>query len=146
MNKVEEFAKLIDTELDKIFKVLNVHNSKIICTAELSECYGIRVEENFTEEESLAEIERDVLNGLLVGDYIAVKNFIPNYGKVYWTIEKSVDGKLFITSYLFHGTPCDYALLEKGWIFSSAIEASSYIESVEKELKELNKKYGISGN
>lgn len=146
MNKVEGFAKLIGVDLDKTFKVIFPKENKLICLAKISKCYGISINQSFIEEDSLAELERDVINNLLVGSYIAVKDFIPNYGKVYWTIEKAVDGKLFITSYLFHGTPYDYALLEKGWVFGNEVEASSYIESIEKELEKLDKKYGISGN
>lgn len=148
MNKVEEFAKLLEIELNKEFKIKNKQGN-IICTASLDKTSGLNIIEqfgNFLDIYGNAATNDLVINGLLTGTYSIIKPFIPSPGKTYYYISGSIYSGLHILSSKFSGKPSEYAMLEKDWFFNTEKDAQDFIKFMEKQLKKLNRKYGISGN
>lgn len=74
------------------------------------------------------------LSGLLSGEFEIVKlPWKPKKGDVYYTFEL-LWGKWVVSSLWWAGVPCNYALLDKGWVFRTKEEAKAALPKVAAEM------------
>ncbi|WP_417577942.1 hypothetical protein [Phascolarctobacterium succinatutens] len=74
------------------------------------------------------------LSGLLSGEFEIVKlPWKPKKGDVYYTFEL-LWGKWVVRSLWWAGVPCNYALLDKGWVFRTKEEAKAALPKVAAEM------------
>lgn len=74
------------------------------------------------------------LSGLLSGEFEIVKlPWKPKKGDVYYTFEL-LWGKWVVRSFWWAGVPCNYALLDKGWVFRTKEEAKAALPKVAAEM------------
>lgn len=74
------------------------------------------------------------LVGLVRGDIEIVKlPWKPKKGDAYYTFE-IFRGKWVVRSLWWTGAPCNYALLDKGWVFRSQAEAEDALPKVAAEM------------
>lgn len=57
----------------------------------------------------------------------------PKKGETYYTFEL-LDGKWVVRSFWWGGFPNEYALLDKGWVYSTKEEATAALPAVAKEM------------
>lgn len=75
-----------------------------------------------------------ILSELLAGDAEIVKiPWKPKKGDAYYTFE-IFRGKWVVRSLWWTGAPCNYALLDKGWVYRSQAEAEAALPKVAKEM------------
>lgn len=75
-----------------------------------------------------------ILSELLVGDAEIVKiPWKPKKGDAYYTFE-IFRGKWVVRSLWWTGAPCNYALLDKGWVFRTKEEAEDALTKVAAEM------------
>lgn len=75
------------------------------------------------------------LNAILMGKRTVVKlPWKPKKGDVYYTFE-ILRGKWVVRSLWWAGAPCNYALLDKGWIYRTKAEAETALPAVAAEME-----------
>lgn len=74
------------------------------------------------------------LSGLLSGDFEIVKlPWKPKEGDTFYSFDIRY-GKWVVCSYMWVRVPCNYALLDKGWVYKTCAEAQAALPDVAKEL------------
>lgn len=74
------------------------------------------------------------LNAILMGKRTVVKlPWKPKKGETYYTFE-IFRGKWVVRSLWWTGAPCNYALLDKGWVFRTKEEAEDALTKVAAEM------------
>lgn len=80
------------------------------------------------------EMEAVALWAIVCGDMEIVKlPWKPKKGDVYYTFEL-LWGKWVVRSLWWAGVPCNYALLDKGWVFRTKEEAKAALPKVAAEM------------
>lgn len=75
------------------------------------------------------------LSCLLSGDIEIVKlPWKPKMDERYWTFGLGVDGKWIVIARRWEGYPCEFLLVDKGWVYRREEEAKAALSSVAKEL------------
>lgn len=124
-NLMYEICKMLGVELFEEFKVVHKTGFEIIC--------------NFTQEGVFVEGCSDRYNKELLADIICGKVEIvklpwkPKKGDAYYTFEV-FRGKWVVRSVWWTGEPCNYALLDKGWVFRTKEEAEDALTKVAAEM------------
>ena len=123
-NLIPDIAKMLDVEINESFKLAGYDNANFRFT-----------ENRFWQENgNLCEERSDILAMLLAGNEIIIKlPWKPKKGDTYYTFELLGD-KWGVRSSWWGGSPDEYALLEKGWIYRSQEEAEAALPKVAKEM------------
>ena len=122
---------------------------------EIAKMLGVEVGEEFKIKGREGAIYKFIVDGLLMSDDDAEKVYIatnvplvglvrgnleivklpwkPKKGDAYYTFE-IFRGKWVVRSLWWTGEPCNYALLDKGWVYRSQAEAEAALPKVAKEM------------
>ena len=122
-NLMYEICKMLGVELLEEFKVEGDNRT---CWFDLD---GLHSGEYVAEDEDDA-----MLHDLLCGEVEIVKlPWKPKKGDGYYTFE-IFRGKWVVRSLWWTGAPCNYALLDKGWVFRTKEEAEDALTKVAAEM------------
>ena len=126
-NLIPKIAKLLGVEIGEEFKVKGREGAiyKFIVD-------GLLVSDDDAEKVYIAT--NVPLVGLVRGDIEIVKlPWKPKKGDAYYTFEV-FRGKWVVRSVWWTGEPCNYALLDKGWVFRTKEEAEDALTKVAAEM------------
>lgn len=132
-NLIPEIAKMLGVEIGEKFKIKE-YGEKIyrFTNSGLQLIYdnGVR---NLNTTTNMA------LSGLLSGDFEIVKlPWKPKEGESFYTFTAAY-GEWSVSLDVWAEEPCNYALLDKGWIYRTEKEAKAALPAVLKELSERRK-------
>ena len=128
-NLIPKIAKLLGVEIGEEFKVDRYEYDGLTC----------KFAENMLMSRSDLKgaewgITYVILSELLAGDAEIVKiPWKPKKGDAYYTFEV-FRGKWVVRSLWWTGAPCNYALLDKGWVFRTKEEAEDALTKVAAEM------------
>ena len=125
-NLIPEICKMLGVELGEEFKVVYKVGVEIIC--------------NFTKEGVFVQgcsvrYNKELLADIIYGKVEIVKlPWKPKEGDAFYTFD-IFSGKWVVVRSLWRtGAPCNYALLDKGWVFRTKEEAEDALTKVAEEL------------
>lgn len=124
-NLIPEIAKMLGVELGEEFKVVYKVGFEIMC--------------NFTKEGVFVEgcsgkYDKKLLVDIVCGKVEIVKlPWKPKERDIFYSFSTTY-GKWVVISNMWAGAPCDYALLDKGWVYSTKEEATAALPAVAKEM------------
>ena len=122
-NLIPQIARMLGVEIGEEFKVEGDNRT---CWFDLD---GLHSGEYVAEDEDDA-----MLHDLLCGEAEIVKLlWKPKKGDGYYTFE-IFRGKWVVRSLWWTGAPCNYALLDKGWVFRTKEEAEDALTKVAAEI------------
>lgn len=119
-NVMSEVAKLLGLLIDEEFMI----DEKIYIIDE----NGLWIKENNQWRAS-----NDLENLLTGRKEFVILPWKPKKGDAYYTFEV-FGGKWVVRSLWWTGAPCNYALLDKGWVFRTKEEAEAALPKVAKEM------------
>ena len=122
-NLIPEIARMLGVELNEEFKIKGREGAiyKFIVD-------GLLV--SYDDAEKVYTATHVPLVGLVRGDIEIVKlPWKPKKGDAYFTFE-IFRGKWVVRSLWWTGAPCNYALLDKGWVYRSQAEAEAALPKV----------------
>ena len=128
-NLIPEIARMLGVEIGEEFKVDRYEYNGLTC----------KFAENMLMSRSDLKgaewgITYVILSELLAGDAEIVKiPWKPKKGDAYYTFE-IFRGKWVVRSLWWTGAPCNYALLDKGWVFRTKEEAEDALTKVAAEI------------
>lgn len=128
-NLIPQIAKILGVELGEEFKIKDKHGESVSDkTYKFSENALMYFHQ---EDDNIYRIvSRTTLCSLLNGNYEIVKlPWKPKKGDAYYTFE-IFRGKWVVRSLWWTGAPCNYALLNKGWVFRTKEEAEDALTKV----------------
>lgn len=118
-NLIPEITKMLSVKIGEEFKVNSLYEQMIF---------------KFVDNELLGRIDVEgsiwtpayvVLSNLLGGDVEIIKlPWKPKEGEIFYSFG-TIYGKWVVCSDMWAGAPCDYALLDKGWVYHSKQEAEA---------------------
>lgn len=126
-NLIPEIARMLGVELGEEFKIKGREGAiyKFIVD-------GLLV--SYDDAEKVYTATHVPLVGLVRGDIEIVKlPWKPKKGDAYYTFE-IFRGKWVVRSLWWTGAPCNYALLDKGWVFRTKEEAEDALPKVAAEM------------
>ena len=122
-NLIPEICKMLGVELGEEFKIEGDNRTYWF------DLDGLHSGEYVAEDEDDA-----MLHDLLCGEVEIVKlPWKPKKGDGYYTFE-IFRGKWVVRSLWWTGAPCNYALLDKGWVFRTKEEAEDALTKVAAEM------------
>lgn len=122
-NLIPEICKMLGVELGEEFKIEGDNRTYWF------DLDGLHSGEYVAEDEDDA-----MLHDLLCGEVEIVKlPWKPKKGDAYYTFE-IFRGKWVVRSLWWTGAPCNYALLDKGWVFRTKEEAEDALTKVAAEM------------
>ena len=126
-NLIPEICKMLGVELFEEFKVVYKVGFEIIC--------NFTKEGVFVHEEGCSgKHDKELLTDIICGKAEIVKlPWKPKKGDGYYTFE-IFRGKWVVRSLWWTGAPCNYALLDKGWVYRTRAEAETALPAVAAEL------------
>ena len=126
-NLMYEICKMFGVELFEEFKVVYKTGFEIIC--------NFTKEGVFVHEEGCSgKYDKELLADIICGKAEIVKlPWKPKKGDAYYTFE-IFRGKWVVRSLWWTGAPCNYALLDKGWVFRTKEEAEAALPAVAAEI------------
>lgn len=129
-NLIPEIARMFGVELFEefkvVYKVANKTVFEIICNFTKE---GLFVHEGYS-----GKYEKEPLADIICGKAEIVKlPWKPKKGDAYYTFE-IFRGKWVVRSLWWTGAPCNYALLDKGWVFRTKEEAEDALTKVAAEM------------
>lgn len=126
-NLIPEIAHMLGVELFEEFKVVYKVGFEIIC--------NFTKEGVFVHEEGCSgKHDKELLTDIICGKAEIVKlPWKPKKGDAYYTFE-IFRGKWVVRSLWWTGAPCNYALLDKGWVFRTKEEAEDALTKVAAEM------------
>lgn len=126
-NLMYEICKMLGVELFEEFKVVHKTGFEIIC--------NFTQEGVFVHEEGCSgRYNKELLADIICGKVEIVKlPWKPKKGDAYYTFEV-FRGKWVVRSVWWTGEPCNYALLDKGWVFRTKEEAEDALTKVAAEM------------
>lgn len=132
-NLIPQIAKMLGVKLGEEFKIKGNNELTYRFTSdELKLTYA-----NNIEMSTLAT--NKALVALLKGkDKIIKKPWEPKEGESFYTFT-SAYGEWSVSLDMWTEDPCNYALLDKGWVYRTCEEAKAALPAVLKELSERNK-------
>lgn len=126
-NLIPEICKMLGVELGEEFKIEGDNRTYWF------DLDGLHSGEYVAEDEDDA-----MLHDLLCGEVEIVKlPWKPKKGDAYFTFVLMVvlmGDKWVVRSNMWAGAPCDYALLDKGWVYRTRAEAETALPAVAAEL------------
>lgn len=132
-NLIPEIAKMLGVELNEEFKIKGREGAiyKFIVD-------GLLVSDD--DAEKVYTTAHMPLVGLVRGDIEIVKlPWKPKKGETIYSFTLMY-GNWVVYSYVWLNSPCDYALLGKGWVYRTEAEAEAALPKV---ATEIGAKYGI---
>lgn len=128
-NLIPEIAKMLGVEIGEEFKVDRYEYNGL--TFKFAENMLMSRSDLKGAEWGITYV---ILSELLVGDAEIVKiPWKPKKGDAYYTFE-IFRGKWVVRSLWWTGAPCNYALLDKGWVFRTKEEAEDALTKVAAEI------------
>ena len=125
-NLIPEIAKMLGVELGEEFKIKGREGAIYRFDAD-----GLKVIYSYQKRLTFANM---MLSSLLAGKVEIVKlPWKPKKGDGYYTFE-IFRGKWVVRSLWWTGAPCNYALLDKGWVFRTKEEAEDALTKVAAEM------------
>lgn len=131
-NLIPQIAKILGVELYEEFEIKDRHGELISDKTykfgknTLLYCYQ--------DDDICYTASRTTLQSLLNGKYEIVKiPWKPKKGDIYYSFNL-VYGIWVVCQHILTGSPFDYALLDKGWVYSTCEEAEAALPKVAKEL------------
>lgn len=126
-NLIPEICKMLGVELFEEFKVVYKVGFEIIC--------NFTKEGVFVHEEGCSsKHDKELLTDIICGKAEIIKlPWKPKKGDAYYTFEV-FRGKWVVRSVWWTGEPCNYALLDKGWVFRTKEEAEDALTKVAAEM------------
>lgn len=131
-NLIPEIAKLLGVEVGEEFKIKDKHGEFV---SDKTYKFSENALMYFHQDDNIYRIvSRTTLCSLLNGNYEVVKlPWKPKEGEIYYSFG-TICGKWVVCSDMWAGAPCDYALLDKGWVYSTKEEATAALPAVAKEM------------
>lgn len=131
-NLIPQIARMLGVELGEEFKLKNKQDNcvstELYKFSEDSLLYRYQDQDGYYTALSLT------LYHLFRGDCEVIKlPWKPKKGDVYYTFE-IFRGKWVVRSLWWTGAPCNYALLDKGWVFRTKEEAEDALTKVAAEM------------
>lgn len=128
-NLIPEIAKLLGVEVGEEFKVKGDDELTYIFTDD----DGLKI--TFAGDIEISQISiNSAFVALVMGkDEIVKLPWKPKKGDAYYTFEV-FRSKWVVRSLWWTGAPCNYALLDKGWVFRTKEEAEAGLSKVAKEM------------
>ena len=125
-NLIPEIAKMLGVEIGEEFKIKGYTEPIYRFDADgLKAIYSYQMKKTFANA---------MLSSLLAGEVEIVKlPWKPKKDDVYFTFEV-FRGKWVVRSLWWTGAPCNYALLDKGWVFRTKEEAEDALTKVAAEM------------
>lgn len=125
-NLIPTVAKMLGVEMEEEFKINLCPN--ILYKFDMS---GVLAQEQ--SEASWHSANPRILQELIYGSFEIIKlPWKPKVGKSYYSFN-GVYGKWCVHSYVWSKSPCEYALLDKGWVFRTRKEAEDALPNIAKE-------------
>lgn len=125
-NLIPEIAKMLGVEIGEDFKIKGYTEQTYRFDDD-----GLKVIYSYLMKKTFANV---MLGSLLAGQVEIVKlPWKPKKGDAYYTFEV-FRGKWVVRSVWWTGEPCNYALLDKGWVFRTKKEAEAALPAVAKEM------------
>ena len=131
-NLIPKIAELLGVELGEEFKIKGYDDSNTRTYKFTAQGLRVKLVEHpeATEFNALA-----AFNSLLVGDIEIVKlPWKPKKGDAFYTFEIFRGKWMVVRSSWWAGAPCNYALLDKGWVFRTKEEAEDALTKVAAEM------------
>lgn len=126
-NLIPEIAKMLGVELGEEFKI-DIRNNDIFQITES----GIWMKKDVNKDKWVEKPFEFMM--LCNGDAVIVKMpWKPKEGDNFYSFDIRY-GKWVVCSYMWLRVPCDYALLDKGWVYKTCAEAQAALPDVAKEL------------
>lgn len=126
-NLIPEICKMLGVELGEEFKIKGYKLTYMITDDKWLMATDDSPETGWTSANTLFV---DLLNG----DVEIVKlPWKPKKGETYYTFEL-LNGKWIVRLFCWGGSPDEYALLDKGWIYRTEKEAEAALPKVAKEM------------
>lgn len=135
-NLIPDIAKMLGVEIGEEFKIKGYDDSNTRTYKFTAQGLRVKLVEHpeATEFNALA-----AFNSLLVGDAEIVKlPWKPKEGESFYTFTAAY-GEWSVSLDVWAEEPCNYALLDKGWIYRTEKEAKAALPAVLKELSERRK-------
>lgn len=125
---IPQIAQMLGVEIGEKFKVKGYNEPTYRFDADgLKESFSNRPKEEWT-------FANAALGSLLAGDIEIVKlPWEPKNGAYYYTFSIS-SGKWIVRPSWWIDSPNEYALLDKGWVYSTKEEATAALPAVAKEM------------
>lgn len=127
-NLIPQIAQMLGVEIGEDFKIKGYTEQTYRFDAD-----GLKVIYGCLRKKRLA-FANAMLSSLLAGKAEIVKlPWKPKEGEYYYTFNLSA-GKWIVRPSWWTGAPCNYALLDKGWVFCTKEEAEDALPKVAKEM------------
>lgn len=125
-NLIPQIAQMLGVEIGEDFKIKGYTEQTYRFDDD-----GLKVIYSYLMKKTFANV---MLGSLLAGQVEIVKlPWKPKKGDVYFTFEV-FRGKWVVRSVWWTGEPCNYALLDKGWVFRTKEEAEDALTKVAAEM------------
>lgn len=125
-NLIPEIARMLGVELGEEFKIKGYDG----LTYKLTD-NGLEL--TTVDGQKTKWFDHGALNCLLKGKMEIIKlSWKPKEGDVFYSF--ALRGKWVVRLYRWTGSPCNCALLDKGWVFRTCEEAQAALPGVAKEL------------
>lgn len=127
-NLIPEIARMLGVELGEVFTLKGYEHDEY----RISEKYGLaHRHRTFREEWQTAET---MFRDLIYGRAEIIKlPWKPKVGDTFYSFDIRY-GKWVVCSYMWVRVPCNYALLDKGWIYRTCEEAKAALPKVAAEI------------
>ncbi len=131
-NLMTEICKNLNVELGEEFKV-DIYGDRIFRIIK-SGLWEKKIDDD--DHCDIWEEQLVVLRELLIGDVEIVKlPWKPKFGEKYWTFDGATICSCVVWGIMdteWNGWPCDYAALDKGWVYRSEEDAKAALRSMAK--------------
>lgn len=126
-NLIPEIAHMLGVEIGEEFKIKGYTEPIYRFDADgLKAIYSYQMKKTFANA---------MLSSLLAGEVEIVKlPWKPKKGDAYYTFDIFRGKWVVVRSVWWTGAPCNYALLDKGWVFRTKEEAEDALHTVAKEM------------
>lgn len=117
-NLMYEICKMLGVELGEEFKVVYKTRFEIICNFTMA---GL-----FVHKGDSGKYEKELLADIICGKAKIVKlPWKPKKGELYYSFGFRSCPKWGVSQQNWENHPCDYALLNKGWVYRTRAEATA---------------------
>lgn len=125
-NLIPQIAEMLGVTLGEEFKVVYKTGFEIICNFTMA---GV-----FVHKGDSGRYEKELLADIICGRAEIVKvPWKPKKGDIYYSFNL-VYGTCVVCQHVLTGSPFDYALLDKGWVYRTRKEAEAALPKVAAEL------------
>lgn len=126
-NLIPQIAEMLGVALGEEFKVVYKTRFEIICNFTLA---GL-----FVHKGDSGKYEKELLADIICGKAEIVKlPWKPKKGELYYSFGFRSCPKWGVSQQNWENHPCDYALLNKGWVYRTRAEAETALPAVAEEM------------